>query len=343
MYEQGLRSLIYAHSVEGVPPERWQTMRCHAFGVANLAAERAAKFGAGDLARVTGLLHDVGKYCEAFQRKLRGEALRVDHSTAGARISAERYGQLGRLLAYAIAGHHAGLANGTGEGDPTPLELRLDPKRYRDLPVARGWQSEISLPEELAWTPPADHSETTIASSRRGHCLSLLTRMLFSALVDADRLDTEAFYLKSDGKGEAPRGGWQPLARLKRQLDQHMSQMSAKPEQSAENAGQTAVNTERARVLAAARAKAHQQPGLFSLTVPTGGGKTLASLTFALDHAIKHGLGRVIYVIPFTSIIEHTARGKGRDHRYRGPSSAWVQEYPCGPTNPRSRSIAATY
>lgn len=308
MHEQGLRSVVYAHSVEGVPPEHWQTMCSHAFGVANLAAERAAKFGAGDLARVAGLLHDVGKYCEAFQRKLRGEALRVDHSTAGARIAAERYGQLGRLLAYAIAGHHAGLANGAGEGDPTPLELRLDPKRYRDLPVAKGWQSEISLPAELAWTLPEPHPDKDTADSRRGHCLSLLIRMLFSALIDADRLDTEAFYAKVKESGEVARGGWQSLASLKTQLDRHMSRLSAKAEQAVHSAGQRAVNAERASVLAAARAKALDGPGLFSLTVPTGGGKTLASLTFALDHAVKHGLDRVIYVIPFTSIIEQTAR-----------------------------------
>src|SRR5262249_60589270 len=143
-------SPVYAHSIKDAPVERWQTMRDHAVAVAALAAKRGTKFGAGELARVAGLLHDVGKYSNRFQRKLMGEALRVDHSTAGARIAAERYAQLGRLLAYVIAGHHAGLANGTGEGGPTPLDLRLDPKRYLDVPLASGCGHAISLPAELS-------------------------------------------------------------------------------------------------------------------------------------------------------------------------------------------------
>jgi CRISPR-associated endonuclease/helicase Cas3 len=131
--------------------------------------------------------------------------------------------------------------------------------------------------------------------------------MLFSALVDADRLDTEVFYAKAEGKRAAPRGGWEPLARLKGRLDLHMAKLAAQAEQRAVNDSHRAVNAERAKVLAAARAKAELPPGLFSLTVPTGGGKTLASLTFALSHAVRHSLDRVIYVIPFTSIIEQTA------------------------------------
>src|SRR5262249_40717839 len=143
--------------------------------------------------------------------------------------------------------------------------------------------------------------------TRNGHCLSLLTRMLFSALVDADRLDTEAFYAKTEGKGAAPRGGWEPLARLKDRLAPRTARVAPRAEPPAPKRRPRAVTTERAKVLAAARAKAELPRGLFSLTVPTGGGKTLASLTFALDHAVRHSLDRVIYVIPFTSIIEQTA------------------------------------
>src|SRR5262249_30807487 len=152
-------SPVYAHSIKNAPAEHWQTMRDHALAVAELAAERGMKFGASELARVAGLLHDVGKYSDSFQRKLMGETLRVDHSTAGARIAAERYAQLGRLLAYVIAGHHAGLANGTGDGSPTPLDLRLDPRRYLDVPAASGWEHEIALPGELAWAPPAPSTD----------------------------------------------------------------------------------------------------------------------------------------------------------------------------------------
>jgi CRISPR-associated endonuclease/helicase Cas3 len=253
------------------------------------------------------LLHDLGKYSREFQRKLAGESLRVDHSTAGARIAVQRYAQLGRLLAYIIAGHHAGLANGTGDANPRPLVMRLDPEKYRDVPVCPGWDADFTLPAELAWPRLAPHTNKAVRDTRTGHCLSLLTRMLLSALVDADRLDTEAFYAKTEGSGAAPRGDWQPLARLKERLDLHMAEVTKRVDCSAVNEGNRAVNAERAKVLAAARAKAELPPGLFSLTVPTGGGKTLASLTFALDHSVRHGLDRVIYVIPFTSIAEQTA------------------------------------
>jgi CRISPR-associated endonuclease/helicase Cas3 len=297
----------YAHSVEGQPRERWQGLREHLLCVADTAECFAAKFGAGELGRLAGLLHDVGKYSKPFQRKLMGEALRVDHSTAGARIAARKYPPLGRLAAYIIAGHHAGLANGTGDGNPTPLEMRLDGKRYAHVPDCAGWERDLTLPEHLAWTPLEGYPDDAVAQSRRGHCWALLARMLLSAVVDADRLDTEAFYAKAEDKGEAPRGSWQPLERLKQQLDQHMAQMTEKAAQSTESDGRRIVNAQRARVLAAARMKAKLPPGIFALTVPTGGGKTLASLTFALDHAVKHGLDRVIYVIPFTSIIEQTS------------------------------------
>src|SRR5262249_56404122 len=104
-------SPVYAHSIKNAPAEHWQTMRDHALAVAELAAERGMKFGASELARVAGLLHDVGKYSDSFQRKLMGETLRVDHSTAGARIAAERYSQTGRVFGYLIAWAPPGLAN----------------------------------------------------------------------------------------------------------------------------------------------------------------------------------------------------------------------------------------
>jgi CRISPR-associated endonuclease/helicase Cas3 len=162
-----------------------------------------------------------------------------------------------------------------------------------------GWEHEIALPVELAWAPPAPNTNPAVARLRRGLSLSVLVRMLFSALIDADRLDTEAFYAKAEQR-RVKRGDWQLLPRLKEQLDRFMAAKAAE-------AMPSPVNSERAWILGAARMKAADEPGLFSLTVPTGGGKTLASLTFGFDHAVKYGLDRVIYVIPFTSIADQTA------------------------------------
>src|SRR5258706_8055266 len=105
---------VFAHT--GCKNDRsdWHPLSAHLYAVAALAEERAAKFGAAPAGRACGLLHDLGKYSTEFQARLSGATARVDHSTAGARLAAQRYGQLGRLIAYVIAGHHAGLANGTG-------------------------------------------------------------------------------------------------------------------------------------------------------------------------------------------------------------------------------------
>ncbi len=123
---------VFAHSLDKRPTSEWQSLPDHALNVARLAKSCAGKFGAGDLAEIAGLMHDIGKHSDEFQRKLNGSAIRVDHSTAGARIVAERYLQLAPLnllVAYAIAGHHAGLANGMGEGTLTQLKDRLDAKK----------------------------------------------------------------------------------------------------------------------------------------------------------------------------------------------------------------------
>jgi CRISPR-associated endonuclease/helicase Cas3 len=130
--------------------------------------------------------------------------------------------------------------------------------------------------------------------------LGFFIRMLFSALVDADFLDTEAYFDRQRG---ADRGGWPPLSALLPVLDAHLD---AKTEAALRDYPGM-VNETRRDVLAACRARAGHAPGLFTLTVPTGGGKTLASLAFALRHAQTHGLRRVIYAIPYTSIIEQTA------------------------------------
>lgn len=292
------KQIFFAHSVQGVGEDRWQLLPDHLYAVGQWAGEFASAFGAQTLAIVIGHLHDLGKYTLPFQERLRGNPLRVDHSTHGARIAQERFGLAGQLLAYGIAGHHAGLANGEGEGERTALADRL----AAELPTLDpAWQEDITLPDKLGM--PAGFKpygkDRQQAKDRQPFQLAFLTRMLFSCLVDADFLDTERFYNQVEKRPDPRQGGKQPpsLAALRAQLDGYLGQF--KPDSD--------VNRLRADILSHVRQQAGQDAGLFSLTVPTGGGKTLASLAFALDHAVAHGLRRVIFVIPFTSIVEQNA------------------------------------
>ena len=278
--------------------DAWHELSAHLIGTGERAAHFLKPIGAGELGRLAGLLHDVGKFTREFQERLRGSPARVDHSTAGAKLAVERYGpQFGRLLAFPVAGHHAGLADGTG-GHGATLETRLARKfGGNGLPILdSSWRETVDLPDRLPIPPVKNDPE------RPGFAQAFFIRMLFSALVDADRLDTEAYF---DGiEGRTPqRGGHPDLIVLQDRLAGHLAELEASGAQRSD----PGVHTLRQEVLAAARTRAELDPGLFTLTVPTGGGKTLASLAFALGHAIRHAKRRVIYVIPFTSIVEQTA------------------------------------
>lgn len=198
---------------------------------------------------------------------------------------------IGKLIAYGIAGHHAGLPNGVGTSahrPPTPLQSRIDQADALALP------KDVSLPPITA--PPGPIKALPMDRAAN-FCLHFFTRMLFSALVDADFLETEAFHDRANHR-QSPRGWDGSLDDLAAALDAHLEAFGPP---------QGRVNELRAKILAHVRAQAPAAPGLFTLTVPTGGGKTLTSLAFALHHARRHGLRRVIYVIPYTSIIEQTA------------------------------------
>lgn len=282
-------SYFFAHSTSNTDRSDWQPLAEHLRAVAHLAGEKAAFFGGSELAAVAGLLHDLGKYTDEFQRRIAGDGIRVDHATRGAMVAVERYGALGHLLAYGIAGHHAGLANGREAGERTALADRL---KGGGLPtLLEAWQAEIKLPEHPELPSLKRRPE------RNFFQLAFLGRMLFSCLVDADYLDTESFYDRIEGRRSLREQSRPSLAELRAALDRHLERFK----------GDTPVNRLRGEILAGVRSKANEPPGVFSLTVPTGGGKTLASLAFALDHALAHGLRRVIYVIPFTSIVEQNA------------------------------------
>lgn len=282
---------FFAHSTHADDCSDWQPLAEHLESVGRLAAEYATPFGGQQLAEVAGLLHDIGKYTDEFQRRINGELIRVDHATRGAILAVERYGLIGRLLAYGIAGHHAGLANGSDPGERSPIVERL--KGLGLPPLLGQWQDEIQLPSVLELGQPPIKP----AKGRVTFQLAFLARMLFSCLVDADFLDTEAFYNRIERR-PSPRPRHKPeLTELRTVVDSYLSTFRA----------DSAVNRIRADILGHVRQQAVLPPGLFSLTVPTGGGKTLASLAFALDHAVRYGLRRIIYVIPFTSIVEQNA------------------------------------
>jgi len=279
----------FAHSTEDSGKGDWQPLDQHLSEVARRCGEFASRFGAERWGRVCGLLHDLGKFSREFQSRLEG-GRRVDHATAGARRAVELFGPgLGRLLAYAIAGHHSGLPDGGADGGPRTdtLSGRLDPVKVK-VPEIRDFQSlldEVPKPDQLP-RPPI---------GRDGFSRAFFIRMLFSSLVDADFLDTEA-WLARDKAGL--RGGYPTVPELLHQLDKHLDTICRYD---------TPVNQRRAEILAKCREAALLKPGIFSLAVPTGGGKTLSSLAFALRHADLYGLERVIYAIPYTSIIEQNA------------------------------------
>jgi CRISPR-associated helicase Cas3/CRISPR-associated endonuclease Cas3-HD len=268
-----------------------QSVLEHLRGTGALAEEFAGAFGAEEWARFCGLAHDIGKYSNAFQRHIGGEAMRVDHATAGAQMCVQLLGKAGWLPAYCVAGHHGGLPNGGNQSDPPAREagrqstlttrLRLPVEDYS------AYAAEVSLEGAL-------HSPPLRPLGRQGFSLAFWVRMLFSCLVDADFLDTERFM-----RPGAARSGAQRIEALEALLDAQVRRFASPA---------SALNRMRTEILHGCIAKAALPPGLFTLTVPTGGGKTISSLAFALKHARANGLRRVIYVIPYHSIIEQNAR-----------------------------------
>ena len=160
-----------------------------------------------------------------------------------------------------------------------------------------------------AWTSYIPPGLESLAPNRKfnpdgewGFMLAMLGRMLFSCLADADFQDTEQFYARVEGR--TVDRAWPRLADL---LPGFISSFDAYMAKKEASAADNPVNRLRADVLVHVRARAGDPQGLFTLTVPTGGGKTLTSLAFALEHARAHGLDRIIYAIPFTSVIDQTA------------------------------------
>lgn len=313
-----MSDIIYAHSLENEGPESWQTLAEHLGNVASMSAEFADSFGYRHWGYAIGILHDAGKVDPAFQRRLvDSHAPSFDHAAMGAVLAQTRYEKKAYgVMPFVIAGHHGGMPNGIeadesvpGGGRP-PLRTRLkraDIARDEGPYAAVLESAGLALPtlQELEPLFPEQDVEELVSCPNKRVCnhmnfsVSVRARMLYSCLVDADYLDTERFVTPqlAEARESQMRSS---LAELSVRLDNYMEELAT-------SAVVSSVNKGRARVLSDCREAAKLPPGIFKLTVPTGGGKTLASLSFALRHAVVNNLQRVIYAIPFTSIVEQTA------------------------------------
>ncbi|MDR1569988.1 MAG: CRISPR-associated helicase Cas3' [Oscillospiraceae bacterium] len=295
----GLYKIYYAHTRTDshtgalLPESSWQPLDEHLREVARLSEEFSSAFHAGAMGAAAGLLHDIGKATTAFEARLRGSKAPADHKTQGARAAIERYSNIkseigwARLLAYIICGHHGGLPDADAIDGAASLEEML--KRESE-------SVRMRLPDTPGSLRPA---RTTSTRNRAfiSFYFQMLARMLFSALVDADYLDTER--VMSPDTSSA-RGSFPPLDKYADMFEPKLRELLGFPQTSP-------VFKARRDVLLACLNAAELAPGLFKLTVPTGGGKTLSSLAFALRHARAHNLRRIVYAIPFTSITEQNA------------------------------------
>ncbi len=294
-----------AHAKENSSAEKGfdiHLLEDHLRKVAKKAQEFAKEFGAGDWAYPAGLWHDLGKYRAAFQAYIqRGTGInpdahiekdndpRTNHASTGAIYARDKLGGMGLPLAYMIAGHHAGLPDyESDKARGAPLSEVLE----RDKPLL-----QEALREQIPEYVLSCDAPTTPCPGEDPSGAHLWIRMLFSCLVDADFLDTESFM-------SPHRSEQRPVAiPLGKFLDAFNANMATKTQ----NSESSPVNKIRAEFLFQCRQAAKKSPGIFTLTVPTGGGKTLSSLAFALVHAVQHEKRRIIYAIPYTSIIEQTA------------------------------------
>ena len=249
--------------------EREQLLLDHLTGTAEKAKKFAEVFGKGDWGYCCGMLHDLGKYSDKFQRRIRGEEIKVDHATAGARVCLE-LGGMYPFMEYCIAGHHAGLPDMGGKDDAGNSPT-LNGRRKKKIEDFQAYKNEVCIPELK--TVPIDINKTTNAE----FSLGMFMRMLYSCLVDADFLDTEEFM----ANGNTGRQQGENMPQLLEKLEKYIARWI-------ENKEIESVNGRRTEILRACLDAGEKEKGLFRLTVPTGGGKTIASLAFALRHAVKH-------------------------------------------------------
>jgi len=292
----------FAH-VRKLDDDEWdkpQLLEDHLQGTAKLAADFAAEFDSHEWGYALGMIHDISKGTSEWQKYFENKSGyneeassespgRVEHSGPGAKLAEEIFGKtIGRILSYCIAGHHTGLPDWIGS--QAALAYRLQNVNTKDIDEELKAMLPKICPKKSPWK--FDDKELD---------MSLWIRMLFSCLIDADRLDTEN-YMNPEQSRE--REGYSSITELHKRFNDYM----ATKIQKAQGSYDKCVYEARQQVLADCRSAAEMESGFFSLTVPTGGGKTLSSMAFALKHAELHSKKRIIYVIPYTSIIEQNAR-----------------------------------
>ena len=271
-------------------------MLAHLIGVAEKSASYTDNPEISRIAYLAGLLHDLGKYSLAYQNRLINQGPRVDHSTAGAQeitqlCQGSKSKILATLIAYCVAGHHTGLTD-YGSISDFASEPTLHARLQRSLEDYSAYKTEL----DLSVINDLSYPSLKITTKTGQFTFSFLTRMVYSMVVDADFQDTETFMNESP----KPRGGYPSLTSLNASLGKYMQRFANSP--------RTNINDLRNGVLSSTTTRSSDDQGFFSLTVPTGGGKTLASLNFALRHAVMHNLERIIYVVPYTTIIEQNAK-----------------------------------
>ncbi len=310
-----------------------QSLEEHLSAVSNYAGQFAGKIGLKEIGKILGLLHDVGKASNEFQKYIgsgtglipkdspgwvdvRAKKGKVDHSTAGAQIIYQKLSERGDkatatalAMALCIASHHSGLIDSLKPNGENNFQRRIE-KLEEGSHANEAWSNlaeiaskldellsndmETQFIEKLNSLKLKSDSHDTI-NFKRG----LLVRYLLSCLIDADRLDTADFEFPSNERIRNY-GNYTPWETLIERLDRKISEFENKPDRNE-------VDDLRSQVSQACLEFAAKRKGVYQLTVPTGGGKTLASLRFALNHAKQHKLDRIFYIIPYTSIIDQNA------------------------------------
>lgn len=274
-----------------------QKLITHIDGVRKNASLFSKEFGCEAWGALLGDWHDLGKFMEAFQRYMLEDEQRIEHAVVGGRYATDQFNDRLRRLAlqFAITCHHTGLQNSEALKNRLVNAAQLVCDAIKNAPADL---LHRKLPEWPEWLIPPDDSAEKKKKDGWARNLEFWIRMLHSCLVDADWLDAE----KRDS--DAPeRPDFPSIDKLRDELDRYID---AKISDASKN-NWTPVNAQRKNVLDACRESSITNTGFFSLTVPTGGGKTLSGMSFALNHAVKNKMKRVIVVIPYTSIIEQNA------------------------------------